>query len=319
MKKSTHTPKNKSCRGADAVMKTILLLLLLSKGILSAQEVPHTAVYYTEQFGSFLQEYPVPGGTIFAVRKTSPEELRQMLQNGKLRFAITREPLRGKGLKTSALAYQAKILAVHPANPLRDITLKQARSILEDSRGSWRTFNGPSARIHLYVKADPKLPPPVMDHDHVHEHSRPKTILDLEPLGKEQQDAAADIPKVNYSRPLIIKTETDAKSFSMLSTDPLGLACFDITRFNESRVPLLQVDHIPPTLENIRSGSYPLTVTYYLISPESPSPAEQKLLQYIWSVTFAKILYRAGLLPEQPESAKKKRDPAKNTLPPDAR
>lgn len=306
-------------RTGRTVRKTILLSLLLACGITTAQEVPHTTVYYTDKFGQYFRDYPVPGGTIFTVRKTGPDELRQLLRDGKVRFAVTREPLGGKGLKTEKLAFQARILAVHPGNPLRDITLKQAREILENHRGSWRTLNGPSARIRLYIKTDPEPPPAVMKHSHVHEHSRPQTILDLPPLGKEQQEKDAAVAKVNYSRPLIIKTETDAKSFSMLCTDPLGMACFDITRFDENRIPLLKIDHIPPTLENIRSGSYALTVTYYLISPESPAPAEQQLLAYIRSIAFARKLYRAGLLPEQPRSAKKERAPAKKTLAPEAR
>ena len=320
MKNGTLTATARTGRAGQTVMKTVLLALALSAGILSAQDVPHTTVYYTENFGRHLRDYPVPEGTVFTVRKTGPDELRRLLQDGKVRFAVTREALGGKGLKTEKLAFEALILAVHPANSIRDITLQQARDLLEKHRGSWRTFNGPSARIRLYVKADPEPPPPVMGHGRLHEHARPQTILDLPPLGAGQQKATGgEVPKVNYSRPLIIKTESDSKSFSMLCTDPLGMACFDITRFDEDRVPLLKIGHIPPTLENFRSGSYPLTVTYYLISPESPSPNEQKLLRYLRSVTFAGKLYKAGLLPEKPQSAKKKRAPAKKSLPPEAR
>ena len=232
------------------------------------------------------------------------EQLKDQLEQGTLRIAVTQEPLTGKGLRTVKLAYQAPILAVHPTSPLRNMSAKQARALLVENRGSWRTFNGPSARIHLYVKAKPELPPPAMRSGHAHGNARPQTILDLEPLGGKASEDADPVPTIDYSRALKIQTESDAKSFSLLFTDPFGIACFDITRFDENRVPLLKIDQIPPTLDNFRSGSYALTTIHYLIFPDSPTAAERNLLRYIRSVKFSVILYRDGLLPEKPEKEK---------------
>lgn len=281
-------------------MKTITILLLISAGfIAAAQEIPQAAIYYTGKTGRYFRKYPVPPGTRFKVSKTKPEELDRLAGSGKLRLAVTERPLHGKGLTSRKLGYRAMILAVHPANKLRNITSAQLRSIVEKNHGSWRTFGGPSARIHLYVKADPELPPPVMRPYHEHDRSRPKTILDLPPLGEEHVNQQKAQPTVKYSVPLKIRTASDAKSFSMLCTDPLGLACFDITRYDENRVPILSIDKIPPTLENFRFGSYPLLTIYYLTVPDAPNPAEKKLIEYIRSRKFAAILYRDGILPEK--------------------
>ena len=219
-------------------MKQTIFLLLMTVLPAVAQDVQYVTIYCTGNTGKYFRRYPVPEGTVFKVQKVSPERLKDYVKQGTLRFAVTQEPLTGKGLKTVKLAFQAVILAVHPSNPLRNMSEKQARDLLENNRGSWRTFNGPSARIHLYVKARPELPPPVMRHDHSYGKGRPRTILDLEPLGgKAVEDEP--LPTINYSRPLKIQTESDAKSFSLLFTDPLGIACFDITRFDENRVQLL--------------------------------------------------------------------------------
>ena len=281
-------------------MKKITILLLMTAGfIAAAQEIPQAAVYYTGKTGRYFRKYPVPQGTRFSVCKTKPEDLDGLVKSGTLRLAVTEHPLQGKGLTCRKLGYRALILAVHPANNLRNITSAQVRSIVEKNYGSWRTFGGPSARIHLYIKADPELPPPVMRHHPEHDRSRPKTILDLPPLGEEHSKQQKPLPTIKYSVPLKIRTASDAKSFSMLCTDPLGLACFDITRYDENRVPILSVDKITPTLENFRFGSYPLLKVYYLTVPDDPNPAEKKLIDYIRSRKFAAILYQDGILPEK--------------------
>lgn len=284
------------------LMKLICVLLMTGCLLAGAQEIPYVTLYYTGNTGKYFRKYPVPEGTIFKVQKTTSEQLKDYLKQGVLRFAVTREPLQGKGLKNVKLAYQAPILAVHPKNPLRNISSKQARSLLERNIGSWRTFNGPSARIHLYIKAAPELPPPVMRHDHTHDRSRPRTILDLPPLGGNAAEQEQPLPTIKYSQPLKIQTESDAKSFAMLCTDPLGMACFDITRFDENRVRILSIDNIPPTLDNFRYGSYPLLTVYYLTMPEKPLPAEESLIRFILSRKFARMLYLDNLLPEKPES-----------------
>lgn len=281
----------------------IFRLLMLSGFLAGAQEmeIPQVTIHCTGNTGKFFRNYPVPPGTRFSVRKTEAGELRKLLKNGTLRLAVTTEPLTGKDLKTEKLGYSAVILAIHPAGRLRNISSAHARSILEKNYGSWRLLGGPSARIHLYVKANPELPPPAMNHEHRHDGSRPAAMPAPEPLGAELMSKNQPLPTIQYSRPLVIRTESDSKSFSMLCTDIYGMACFDITRFDETRVRLLAVDNIPPTLENFRAGSYPLVTIYYLITPDSPAPAEHSLIRFIRSGKFAKQLYRNGILPEMPD------------------
>lgn len=293
-------------------MKLILGIMLLTGLLCSAQEIPQVSLHYTGNTGKFFRDWPVPPGTRYSIIKTTPEKLKEQLVKGEIRLAVTTVPLQKTGLTTVKFAYQATILAVHPANPMRDINLEQVRDLLEKNQGSWRTFGGPMARLHLYIKANPELPPPVMRHDHSHDNKRPRTILEPEELGGPQEKKKVSSP-AKYSQPLKIQTESDAKSFSLLCTDPLGLACFDITRYDENRVHVLSVNRIPPTLENFRFGSYPLVTTYYLTIPEKPTDEEQRLIDYLWSRRFAAKLYRAGLLPEQRKKDNKKTVPANDS------
>lgn len=288
------------------LLKTICLLMLFAGLVCGAQEVPQVTLHHTGDTGKLYRDWPVPPGTRYTVKKITVNEAEEKLAKDEIRVAVTTVPLRRKGLKTVKFAYQAMIFAVHPSNPLRDITLEQARLIFDKNQGSWRTFGGPLARLHLYIKARPGLPPPSMRHDHTHRRSMPRTILQPEPLGGAEPEKETKPSKINYNQPLRFQTASDARSFSLLSTDVLGMACFDITRFDETRVRILSVNRIPPTLENFRYGGYPLLTTYYLTVPENPTEGEQKLIGYLWSRKFAARLYRTGLLPEQQNKADKK-------------
>ena len=279
-------------------MKRILGIILLAGLVCGAQDVPQVTLHYTGDTGIFFRDWPVPPGTRYSIIKAAPGELQKKLDLGEIRLAVTTVPLRKPGSKTVKFAYQAVILAVHPANPMKNISLEHVRDLLEKNKGSWRTFGGPMARLHLYVKAKPGLPPPVMRNTHSHDRSRPRTILEPEELGKELEKQTASSAAVKYTRPLKIQTENDAKSFSLLYTDTLGMAVFDITRYDENRVRILSINKIPPTLENFRFGSYPMLTVYYLTVPENPTPEEQKLIDHLRSRRFSAKLFKAGLLPE---------------------
>ena len=284
--------------------KLILIPALLLFFAAAADEggAERVEILYQGTFGRYFRTWPVPAGTIFCVRKSDPKHPVHIGTDG-IRMAIAPRPVKAPGLTSVPIAYQAVLLAVNLRCGVRNVTSAQVRSLLEDHRGSWRTFGGPSARIRLYAKAPPELPPPVMPAEDEHEHpvTRPRTILDPKPLGGEKVPEVKPAPTVQYFRPLRVQTENDRSSFILLSTDPLGMACFDITRYNEDRVRLLTVDGIAPTLANFRSGKYPLTTVWYLTFPEKPTDAERSLIRYIRSRKFAAMVYQDGMLPELPE------------------
>ena len=265
-------------------MKSVVLLFFLLILNLYAQEPERAALFHSGEFGSFFREYRVPDGTLFAVTKSTPEQLRQQIQSGSIRLVLTTvPPIPNAAVKVEKFAFKAPILAVHPANRLRNISLEDARAILEQNTGSWRSLGGPLARIHLYLKAGTELPRAVMTTAHPRRRDMPKTIYDLPPLGNQPEKQEKKIRQPKYNQPLKLLTDSDSKSFSLLCTDPQGMACFD--------------SNIPPTLDNFRAGSYPLLTTCYLISPKNPTPAETALLRYLKSSRFAFQLYQAGWLP----------------------
>ncbi len=285
-------------------------ILFSVSSCLFADDPPSAVIHQTGEFGRFFRGYNVPEGTLFSVVKAEPFQIKELLEKNMLRMAITPDPPAGSPKwNVTKLAMSAPILAVHPSNPLRDICSTDAIALLHQKLGSWRTLGGSLTRIHLYKKADATLPLPVIRTCACHANSH-----DHDPHNGEKPKGKNHI--VSFAKPLLLPTETDNKTFSLLFTDPAGLACFDITRYDEKRVPLLTIDKIPPTLKEFESGRYPLLTAYYLVEPVNPSPEEKRLARYILSRDFAQQLYQAGFLPAHVVSAPKQTSPASPMRPP---
>ena len=60
---------------------------------------------------------------------------------------------------------------------------------------------------------------------------------------------------------------------------------------------LLAVDGVPPTEENIRSGSYPLTVPFMAVTVRPLSPESEKLLEWMTGHEGRDLIRRTGYTP----------------------
>lgn len=266
-------------------------------------------LFYSGRIGSLLQGLPGMGQTRFALQKKSPQEIRSLLKKKSIRMVLTTELPHDlpEGYKARRFAAWGTLLAVNRENPLRTITLEQAKNLLQGNSGNWKHFGGPSLRIHFYFNTSMKLFPAGKI---VHRRTRkeeetfvsPQTIEEyrafrakLEEKKKPQQDRAKNRTFLK------LPTVSDAKTFSLLFTDRWGIGAFSLKYFDENRVVLLSIDHIPPTLDNFRSGSYPLLETTYLITAETLTPAEERLQRYLESRSFGRKLYTEGFLAFPPE------------------
>lgn len=269
---------------------TLLMLLFCCCAECQNKEL---RIVYTGKIGSQLQLLPPPSGIRLNVSKKKTEQIVQGLKDGSYNIAVMPERPSGlRNFRAVPFALKGMILAVNPGNSLRNITEKQVRDIVEKHEGSWRTFNGPMARIHLYIKTNDALPPPIIRRTHTHATHAAHGSKNLFEF-KVQKNTS----KTNYAKPLRFETESDSKSFTMLFTDPHGMACFDLTRYDEDRVPLLKVNGIPPTLDNFKAGSYPLLTTWYLVLPLNPTAAEKEITDHLYSESFLLKLFEGGYLP----------------------
>ena len=140
-------------------MKICLLTLaiLLSTGKLPGEELQ---IACFNHFTSFFREFQRPGDMILSIRKMTEEEIGKQLEDGKLRLALTAQPPSlPDRFNITELAVTGVIPAVHPENPLKNISSENARRLLEAEIPNWHPLNGQQAKVHLYRTAS-ALPSP---------------------------------------------------------------------------------------------------------------------------------------------------------------
>ena len=291
-------------------MKKILLtfyFLALLHTLPGADQLPEqnkVCLHYSGRIGSCLQDLPGSHRNRPSLQKNSLREMKKKLQNGSCSLAISESLPENlpEGYEVYMLAASGIILAVNPENPLRDLSSRQVKNLLEFTGGSWKLFGGPARRIHLYYKSSPDLPgfkAKVPVRRNAEEEKRiisPRTIEEYRAFRAMRKKKRSMQTPENTDKILKLPTGSDEKTFSLLYTDCWGIGIFSLSRFDENRLRLLTVDHIPPTLDNFLAGSYPLMTVFYLISKRSLTPEEEQLRRYLTGRTFAAKLFRAGFL-----------------------
>jgi len=81
-----------------------------------------------------------------------------------------------------------------------------------------------------------------------------------------------------------------------VARDPQGIGYISIGGIDSSVVPIV-LDDIEPTVDNIKSGSYPLVSEIYLIAKEMPEGLSLKFVDFILSPNGRKIAKDQGLIP----------------------
>ena len=70
----------------------------------------------------------------------------------------------------------------------------------------------------------------------------------------------------------------------------------EMLRNNQIR--LLSVDGVAPTVENIRNGTYPLVATAYMVTKDSPRPANvRRIVDFMLSPEGQKLVEETGYVP----------------------
>ena len=64
-----------------------------------------------------------------------------------------------------------------------------------------------------------------------------------------------------------------------------------------NQIKLLSVDGVAPTVENIRSGAYPLVATVYMVSARPRSRNTQKIVNFMLSPEGQKLVEDTGYVP----------------------
>jgi phosphate transport system substrate-binding protein len=156
---------------------------------------------------------------------------------------------KGLSFNMTAIGKDAFVFFVNTWNPVSGLGLNDIRDIYAGRAVNWNRYGGPDATILAYQRR---------------ENSGSQTALRTVMAGDKLMETRS------------VKVETMFGMIDVIAnyantSDSLGYSFLFFTRemVSNSRIKLLAIDGISPTLETIRNGTYPLTKTFYAITLSS--------------------------------------------------
>jgi phosphate transport system substrate-binding protein len=178
------------------------------------------------------------------------------------------------------VAWDGLVIVANAHNPVNGLTLRQLHDIYYGKITNWSQVGGKDEPIHVYAVASPT--------DGI-EFSLRHLLF-----GRGNQPVAA--PRLYLS----VKSLQQA-----VALDPQAMGVSTLSNANDkSKLKMLAIDGVQPSVANVADGSYPLYTPLYLVtrpaagSSESPKAAEiQQFLAFARSPQVAAVMHEHALVP----------------------
>lgn len=172
-------------------------------------------------------------------------------------------------------ATKAYIAVVCIKNPLRRVSMKDLRLLIDVPRAQWELVGGSASVIHRYGVADRNGAP-----------------------------VGAKMLKLDVRAREMITFSSMNEAVLLAENDPAALVWGPFMPELPITVTALEVDGVAPTRANIRDGRYPLCVARFAVSAAEPTEAARAFLKLLRSGEFAQLAEDDGELPELPQVTK---------------
>lgn len=205
------------------------------------------------------------GGTGVGVQKVG-EGLVDIGNTGR---ALSDDEVAKYGLKSFAFAIDGVAVAIHPKNPVNNLTEAQVQDIFAGRITNWKTLGGRDAAIHLYTRD---------------EASGTREVFWEKLLKKGTIIGSANVVASNGAMKSALAGDTDAIGY-------VSIGHIDET----VKAPTL--DGIAPTQDNARTGKYPIVRKLYMNTKGEPQGLVAAFIQYIQGPEGRQMTAAAGYLP----------------------
>ncbi|OGI20483.1 MAG: hypothetical protein A3B68_03085 [Candidatus Melainabacteria bacterium RIFCSPHIGHO2_02_FULL_34_12] len=181
-------------------------------------------------------------------------------------------------LKVFVIAHDVLSIAVHPSNPIKNITLEQLRNVLSGKITNWKDLGAPFDReIQL-----------------VNDSSGNGTRAALEELvmGKSKAKKESGIPITLMS----VVTNSSSEMKANIANFKYGIGYLPFS-YLDSTVKAISINNIPPTYAAAYKGEYPLFRNLYYGIKKDADGLELAYIYYVLSPEGQDIVVQEGFLP----------------------
>jgi len=180
-----------------------------------------------------------------------------------------------KKFNVFTVGYDAICLIVSPEvhdSGITDLTKEEVRRIYSGSISNWKELGGLDEEIFAIGRKP---------------GSGTRDTFDEIIMGSRESET----PGVRNEA----AESAEIKTAIQRSDNAIGYVGYSYIMRGDSRV--VSLDGVPPTIENIKNGSYPLARELYFITLGKPSPGAQAFINYVLSAEGQKIAIENGFIP----------------------
>ena len=194
---------------------------------------------------------------------------------GSCRMALPHVHSQEMNVRLHPIAWDALVVAVHPANPIDAVSSKDIYRIFTGAIRNWQALGGPDRALRLHVRGGYQG-----KYSGVGYAVRQYILHDT----RAELDTPFEHPS---SGPLE----------EALETDRWGLGVTGLSSAQKRDLKLLELDGVPPTVEQLKAGEYRYYRPLYLITSRRPNPETQAFLDFARSAEGKAVIRRNGSLP----------------------
>ena len=191
------------------------------------------------------------------------------------------EAMREAGLEPviTPILKEAFVFMVHTDNPVENLSIAQIQDIYTKNITNWEDVGGPDERILPFQRPEGSGSQSTMQ----------DTVMQgnpmASPLREERMEGMGDI--INAVADYRNRPNSLGYSFRWYATE----------QFPSDDIRFLAVDGVLPTVENIRNGSYPYTVSFVMVSCRPLSDESKALMDWILGAQGQELIAKTGYVP----------------------
>ena len=177
---------------------------------------------------------------------------------------------KGKSVKEITLAVDMIVPVIHPSNGVNNITMAQLKAVYDGSITNWKQLGGKDENI-VVISRDTSSGTYEIWHEKV-------------------------MKKTDVRKDALLQASNGA-IVSAVAGNPKALGYIGYGYIDKS-VKVITVDKVEVTIENGKSGKFPVSRKLYMYVDENKlSPDAQKYIDFILSADGQKLVKEAGFIP----------------------
>jgi len=178
-----------------------------------------------------------------------------------------------KGLTEIPIAVDGIVIIVNRANPVRGLTIAQARDVFAGRVKNWKDLGGPNRPITVISRED---------------GSGTRSSFE-----EKVMTGAAKQPEPVAADALVQDSNGAVREIVADDPDAVGYISFGLV---DERVHPLSLDSVAPSEESIRLGTYPVTRNFLFLTQHEPKGRTKEFIDYVLSPEGQGVLVQEGLV-----------------------